>query len=75
MSRIHNVFYLSCLKRALGQHITPSFDFPPLDDDLELFYATYYSPVPYAVLELFYALLERTNQEATCHHGSFGLAR
>lgn len=31
-SRIHNYFYVSCLKKALGQHIAPSVDLPTLDD-------------------------------------------
>ncbi|KAH9303213.1 hypothetical protein KI387_014796, partial [Taxus chinensis] len=35
-SKIHNVFHVSCLKRALGQHIAPSTDLPPLDDEGKL---------------------------------------
>jgi len=35
-SRIHNVFHVSCLKKALGKHIRPSSDLPPLDDEGKL---------------------------------------
>ena len=31
-SRIHNVFHVSCLKRAIDQHITPLEVLPPLDE-------------------------------------------
>jgi hypothetical protein len=34
--RIHNVFHVSCLKRAIGQHITPIEVFPPLDEEGQL---------------------------------------
>jgi hypothetical protein len=30
---IHNVFHVSCLKRAIGQHITPIDVLPPLDEE------------------------------------------
>jgi hypothetical protein len=30
-SKIHNVFHVSCLKRDIGQHITPLEILPPLD--------------------------------------------
>ena len=32
-SRIHNTFHVSCLKKALGQHIIASVDVPPLDEE------------------------------------------
>ena len=32
-SKIHNVFHVSNLKKTLGQHIAPSTEFPPLDDE------------------------------------------
>jgi hypothetical protein len=35
-SRIHNVFHMSCLKRAIGQHITPLEVLPPLDEEGQL---------------------------------------
>jgi hypothetical protein len=35
-SRIHNVFHVSCLKRAIGQHITPIEVLPPLDEQRKL---------------------------------------
>jgi hypothetical protein len=35
-SRIHNVFHVSCLKRAIGQHITPIEVLPPLDEERKL---------------------------------------
>jgi hypothetical protein len=35
-SRIHNVFHVSCLKRAIGQHITPLEVLPPLDEEGQL---------------------------------------
>ena len=28
----HNVFHVSCLKKALGQHVTATDDLPPMDD-------------------------------------------
>ena len=31
--KIHNVFHVSNLKKTVGQHIVPSFDLPPLDDE------------------------------------------
>ncbi|XP_059069985.1 uncharacterized protein LOC131859837 [Cryptomeria japonica] len=30
-SRNHNIFHVSCLKKALGQQITPTLELPPLD--------------------------------------------
>jgi hypothetical protein len=35
-SRIHNVFHVSCLKRAIGQHITPIEVLPPMDEEGKL---------------------------------------
>jgi hypothetical protein len=35
-SEIHNVFHVSCFKRAIGQHITPSEVLPPLDEEGQL---------------------------------------
>jgi hypothetical protein len=35
-SKIHNVFHVSCLKRAIGQHITPLEVLPPLDEEGQL---------------------------------------
>jgi hypothetical protein len=34
--KIHNVFHVSCLKTALGQHITTSAELPPLDEEAQL---------------------------------------
>jgi hypothetical protein len=35
-SRIHNTFHVSCLKKALGQQVTASANFPPLDEEGQL---------------------------------------
>jgi hypothetical protein len=35
-SKIHNVFHVSCLKKVLGQHITPLEVLPPLDEEGKL---------------------------------------
>eukprot|EP00253_Pinus_taeda_P032286 PITA_32286 len=32
-SKIHNVFHVSCLKKALGQHVTVTDELPPTDDE------------------------------------------
>lgn len=32
-SRIHNIFHVSCLKKALGQQVTVIEELPPIDDD------------------------------------------
>eukprot|EP00253_Pinus_taeda_P007200 PITA_07200 len=32
-SKIHNVFHVSCLKKALGQHVTVIDELPPTDDE------------------------------------------
>jgi hypothetical protein len=34
--KIHNVFHVSCLKKALGQHIATSIELPPLDEEGQL---------------------------------------
>jgi hypothetical protein len=34
--KIHNFFYVSCLKRALGKHITTSTELPPIDEEGKL---------------------------------------
>jgi hypothetical protein len=34
--RVHNVFHVFCLKKAIGQHITPIEVFPPLDEEGQL---------------------------------------
>jgi hypothetical protein len=31
--KIHNVFHVSCLKRAIGKYITPIEEFPPMDEE------------------------------------------
>ena len=31
--RIHNIFYVSCLKKALGQHVTATMELSPTDDE------------------------------------------
>ena len=35
-SKVHNVFQVSCLMKAVGQHVTVSTEFPPLDDEGKL---------------------------------------
>jgi hypothetical protein len=35
-SRIHNVFHVSCLKKAVGQFINTSEELPPLDEEGKL---------------------------------------
>jgi hypothetical protein len=35
-SKIHNVFHVSCLKRAIGKHILPIEELPPLDEEGQL---------------------------------------
>ena len=32
-NKIHNVFHVSCLKKAVGQQIVSSKELPPLDDE------------------------------------------
>jgi hypothetical protein len=35
-SKIHNVFHVSCLKKALGQHVRPIEALPPMDEEGQL---------------------------------------
>ena len=35
-SRVHNVFHVSCLKKALGQNLVSLLILPPLDDEGKL---------------------------------------
>ena len=35
-SRIHNIFHVSCLKKALGQQVTATEELPPTDDEEHL---------------------------------------
>ena len=32
-NKIHNIFHVSCLKKALGQHVTVTEELPPTDDE------------------------------------------
>jgi hypothetical protein len=34
--RVHNIFHVSCLKKALGQHVVTSTKLPPLDEEEQL---------------------------------------
>jgi hypothetical protein len=34
--KVHNVFHLSCLKKAMGQFISTSEELPPLDEEGQL---------------------------------------
>jgi hypothetical protein len=42
--KIYNVFHVSCLKKALGQHVRPIEALPPMDEELVL--------IPEEVLEV-----------------------
>lgn len=35
-NKIHNIFHVSRLKKALGHHVVPSIALPPLDDEDKL---------------------------------------
>jgi hypothetical protein len=35
-SKIHNVFHVLCLKKALGQHVRPNEALPPMDEEGQL---------------------------------------
>ena len=35
-SKIHNVFHVSCIKKAVGQHVVTSSELPPLDEEGQL---------------------------------------
>jgi hypothetical protein len=35
-NKIQNFFHVSCLKRAIGKHITPIEEFPPMDEEGKL---------------------------------------
>lgn len=35
-NKIHNVFHVSCLKKAVGQQIVAFEELPPLDDECHL---------------------------------------
>jgi hypothetical protein len=45
-SKIHNIFHVSCLKKALGQHLRPIEALPPMDEEGQLFL------IPEEVLEV-----------------------
>ena len=32
-SKIHKIFHVPCLKKAIGQHVVATMDLPPIDDE------------------------------------------
>jgi hypothetical protein len=54
-SKIHNVFYVSCLKRAIGKYITLIEELPPLDEEGQLIL------IPEEVLEVREKRLRKIN--------------
>jgi len=56
-SRVHNVFHLSCLKKALGHNVTPLVELPPLDEEGKLIL------VPEAIIDTRDRTLRRTIRE------------
>jgi hypothetical protein len=38
--KIHNVFHVSCLKKAMGHHVVTSTELPPLDEEGQLILIT-----------------------------------
>jgi hypothetical protein len=59
-SKIHKVFHVSFLKKAVGQQVTISEEFPPLDEEGQL------ELVPKEVLE------QRVQVEQQGHQGVLG---
>jgi len=60
---IHNVFHVSCLKRAIGKHIIPIEALPPLDEEGQL------TLIPKVVLEVREKRLRKRNISRGCNLG------